>query len=467
MLTSLLELCGFEPEEVQRELPRAQKVFDRLDITTADIERAEQRIKKYFNIELRGVSKALGIHLRDLFDLVLAREERDVVIYGAIPMLVVDVLYGVALHSDKVLIAFPDLVFSTVMGGIFDKLDHVYEAAEKQWLGASGAHCSLVKARMGLFAQDLIPKPDLFISVGRSCDEAPKSDEFVQEFYGVPVQFINLCQDQWDQESDIVRGREFLVQQLQRCLQRVESLVGFEVTEDVLAEASALRAELQSSLRKCSDIMLNGDPVPLNMASWTLFRHLVAWPLDRSKLEGITMAAKLLCEELVERVARRVGVVPQGAPRVMLAAIPYANPSLTHLIEELGIAMPVQETSIYAPDGGSRYQGKKEGKTFFQSAAEKYLHKSNTASVPLRIQAIVAACKRHNLHGVLWNTHYACRPIFGDPMILKDAVEKALHIPMLVIEDDYWDSRYRTTPQITTRLEAFAEMVKSAKEGQA
>ena len=75
MYTELFKLCGFEPDEIERERRRIDKAFKILGINKEDIQRGEKRLKQYLDIELLGVRKFLGIWMRELVNLVLAREE--------------------------------------------------------------------------------------------------------------------------------------------------------------------------------------------------------------------------------------------------------------------------------------------------------------------------------------------------------------------------------------------------------
>jgi len=85
--SELFKLCGFEPEEIERERPRIDRAFQKLEIGPKDIARGEERLRKYFDVELLGVRKLMGIWLKILIDLVLAREEGKKLIYPSFPPL--------------------------------------------------------------------------------------------------------------------------------------------------------------------------------------------------------------------------------------------------------------------------------------------------------------------------------------------------------------------------------------------
>jgi len=81
----LLELCGFEPEDIKREQPRIKRTFQKWGITPEDVSRAEARIKQYFDYRLRGVRRFLGLWLMEFVDVTLAREEGKTIVYPSYP----------------------------------------------------------------------------------------------------------------------------------------------------------------------------------------------------------------------------------------------------------------------------------------------------------------------------------------------------------------------------------------------
>jgi hypothetical protein len=86
MYTDLLKLCGFEVDEIEKERPRIDRAFGILGIDDEDIKRGEMRLQEYLDIDLLGVRRFLGIWMRELVNLVLAREEHDKVVYSDFPM---------------------------------------------------------------------------------------------------------------------------------------------------------------------------------------------------------------------------------------------------------------------------------------------------------------------------------------------------------------------------------------------
>ena len=85
MYSELFTQCGFESEEIKRESARIEKTFRILEIGPEDVSRAQDRIEQYFDIELLGMRKVLRLWLKDLMDMVLAKEEGKKVVYVSFP----------------------------------------------------------------------------------------------------------------------------------------------------------------------------------------------------------------------------------------------------------------------------------------------------------------------------------------------------------------------------------------------
>jgi len=188
-MNELLRLCGFGPSEIESESSRLEKAFYGLGITDDDIARAKQRLATYYDTELLGVRKMLRLQIRQLVDLVLAREEgKRKIIYGFMAPGIDPIGSALIGASKEIYVTSPAQAFLNVLGFIFGKLVPILQAAEMKWLKAGAVgHCAHVKLMLGLFCQDLIPKPDLLVTSGFLCETAPKTVELLSEFYDIPT----------------------------------------------------------------------------------------------------------------------------------------------------------------------------------------------------------------------------------------------------------------------------------------
>ena len=196
-MDDLLLLCGYEPAEMERELPRVKKAFARLGITDEDITRGKGRVRTYFDVELAGVRKLLGMFVRELVNMVLARDEgRTKIIHACMAGGFEAICSAFVTYSRDVFVEVPNPPFMVVFGAILGRFTPILEAAEELWLksGLVG-HCGMVKSRVGILSLGLVPMPDALVTSGLLCETSPKTNDIIHELYGIPAVFYDTCQD--------------------------------------------------------------------------------------------------------------------------------------------------------------------------------------------------------------------------------------------------------------------------------
>jgi len=68
-----------------------------------------------------------------------------------------------------------------------------------------------------------------------------------------------------------------------------------------------------------------------------------------------------------------------------------------------------------------------------------------------------------HVDGVIWNYIFNCRPLAILSHLLKQYIEKEYGIPVLALEMDMYDSRSYSASALRTRVETFAELMRSNK----
>ena len=87
MYTNLFKMVGFSEDEIKEQKPRIEKVLDRIGrLDKEGIKHAEEMTRLNFTTELAGTRKLLHLLMLEFMDAVLAREERDKVIYSNMPI---------------------------------------------------------------------------------------------------------------------------------------------------------------------------------------------------------------------------------------------------------------------------------------------------------------------------------------------------------------------------------------------
>jgi benzoyl-CoA reductase/2-hydroxyglutaryl-CoA dehydratase subunit BcrC/BadD/HgdB len=455
-MIELLKLCGYEDAEIQKEFPRVEKAFKRMGITAGDIELGKQRIHRYYDTELYGVRKIFRLCMREFVDSILARDEgKTRLIYGFMAPYFEVIGAAVMSGSPEVYSANHYWAFMMITGCLFDKTVTVLEAAEKKWLKAGAvAHCGNVKVIAGAFALDLFPKPDLMVTSGSLCETAPKTFDILHEIYDIPVYFFEACQDRESREYAAASKRivEFEAKSLKKMFERIKETVGFEITDKMLRDVLEARKKMDAALGRMRKLLVSSDPLPLSPTHENLWTCLNSLTLSISGLQEATDAINTLCEELQERINKGIGVLPKGSPRIVaMCPAQHADPRLEHLINESGIAVVAIDFSFGIP-----YP---EIPRNPDTVLALTLQGSPFTCTAQRVPLIIERCKQLKVDGVFDRYHSGCRTVVGDALLVKEAVEKEVGIPVLLLEWENYDPRYFHYEEYKKKLEVFKEIM--------
>ena len=453
----LLRLCGYEPEEIEKERPRIEKTFDKLEFTPEDIDRGEKRIRQYFDIELGGIRKMMGLWIKSLVDLVLAREERVKIIYCATPPFP-QLANAMAMVSEDIYISSPEQIFAHVVGGIFDRLNPILEAAEGDLLPAGLAYCSGLQARLGGIIKGAIPVPDLLVSSGFICDETPKLDELIGKIYEVPVAYVDCINDSmernWPQISDT--RIEYLAHEARDALAKFEEVTGYKVTEEIAQKANERSADLFQRSSRVLELIRGANPTPISFVDIGIAYRLATRTVNSTTVSIDTRSmVDLLYRELKERVDSGKGVLPKGAPRIAIC-FSWSEPTSVNMIEKAGLQVLVDMTPATEIER-NRVPIKYED--YWECSSESLL----CLSFMKFAKHFKQVCQEWKVDGAIMNYPIGCREFCIEPVISREIITKELGIPVLLLECDQNDTRNYSAEAMRSRVEAFAEMLIAAK----
>jgi benzoyl-CoA reductase/2-hydroxyglutaryl-CoA dehydratase subunit BcrC/BadD/HgdB len=454
----LLWLCGYEPEGVEAERVRIEKAFEKLDITPEDIERAEQWIKKHCDVELKSIRKFLGIQLKGIIDLILAKEERDKIVYADRPSFF-QVLNAMAMVSQKIYVNTPDSVVADV--GMFfgiGKLSPFLEAAEGDLLPAGSAFCAGIQAKLGGLIKRVIPVPDLLVSSGFVCDQAPKVDEFISWRYNIPVAYVDCAhgekEDEWPHPSE--KRVKYLAEQGRVALELFREVTGYTITEDVAKKADLRVADLALRRQRIFDLLKSVPYVLTGYHNISMVTRVSSTGVNTTTLYGdLEGILDLLYSELKERAEIiEKKVVLKDAPRVGIYGL--LDASVTSLMENAGLKLVDLRLSTTKSERTAlnRYQD------FWERSAERMLSYCSRKFA----RRIVQLCKEEELDSLVLNYVIGCRDLCITPFKIRDLVTKELNIPVLMLEVNLCDTRDYSPETMKGRVEAFTEVVKASMD---
>lgn len=458
MYSELLKLCGYGPEEIEKERPRINRAFEIMEIGPEDIKRAEERLRKYVWVESLGMRKILGIWMKDMIDLVLAKEEGKKTVYTSYPPMR-EIAAITATASDNVVGVCPEALITMVMGFIFDKLNPYLEKAESLMLRHGLAFCSLLKARMGGIAEGLIPVPSLTIPSGLLCDQAPKTDEMLHEMYGFPAAYVDTTWDEAEDEYPVVSPRRvrYLAKEMENAVNKFGEITGSELSDERVREIIGLYTKLDAAWQRVVWRTFV-DPMPLSRVDRFLAFNIPGACNRHGMNEGVE-ALNILGDEVQKRIDDEFGIVPKGSPRVWLLIPNMSDPRIAKLIEGLGMAIPV---GLEILPEELRYVASYN--KLWEQRADINLRIGSRRSAIAYCKQIISACREFQLDGLIMQYHVACHMYDIFPLKLKEMAQKELGIPVLLLEGDWYETRDYSAEGYRTRLESFAEMVKAFAE---
>jgi benzoyl-CoA reductase/2-hydroxyglutaryl-CoA dehydratase subunit BcrC/BadD/HgdB len=456
----LLTLCGFEAEEVEQERPRAEKAFERLGIGPEDMETADSWVRQNHDVTLQGVRKLLGAWLKELIDVVLAKDEGKKVVYFGFPAITGPGLM-LSASSEDVLVTAPDMVLDHTMGQIFNKLTPILEAGEANGLPPGHALCSLWQAKIGGIIKGMIPVPDLALASSYSCDMGSKADDLVTALYGVPIAYIDGVMDSpWGEYPDYLPERvQYLGTQINQALKKAEEVLDIEISPDAWEKSQKGSRPFVNNLLRLLELM-RADPVPVSIAELELLEALPGSSTGRGIREGIK-GMEILIHELEGRVKAGIGATQKGAPRVMMGLGHCSDPRVTHLAEDVGLAVPL--TKVLCWVGGPPIKIEKNYPTPGETMAAYELAAGlfhGTDGAMKRYEMAVDVMK---LDGFIVTYLYNCRPSATASHNQKKYLEEKTGLPVLSLEIDDFDSRTYSAASLRTKVETFANMLKAKK----
>ena len=309
--------------------------------------------------------------------------------------------------------------------------------------------CPLIKASVGARIDRTCPFfriADMYVGE-TTCDGKKKAWEILAE--DVPVHVMNL--PQMKRAKDVQAWAE----EIETFKNIVEEFTGNKVTADKLAESIKLINNKRKALERLYDLRKN-ETLPISGCDALLISQIAFYD-DPARFTQMT---NKLCDDLEERVADGVSVVPAGTKRIMLTGTPLAIPNwkLHNIVETSGAAVVCEEMCT-----GTRYFEKlvdESGTTLeeqYQALANRYMNINCACFTPNsgRIDDILRLAKEYKVDGIIDVNLKFCNLYDTEGYFVERAMKEA-GIPVLGIETDYTDS---DAQQLRTRVSAFIEML--------
>lgn len=460
---NFMDVCAYSLEEMDSEMPRLKKAFDRINLNEDDLVRGRERLLKYYQCDLKCMQMVMGEYIKAVVNIVLADDEGKFKIWVELPLIQMTSFMATAMEiRPDVLVGTPAFFFIVVMGGIFQKMDALQEFAEARWLPAGDAHCGCTKMRIGLRALKYIPTSDFTVSPGLLCDEAPKADEIVHHQFGERVFSVNRPLDEpLYGDPRAARSVSILAENIEAMRLEVSDALGFDLTDEMVKANLVYWMKIGLGLKEIAAIRATAEVQPLREAAWNLTRFITAFNRGKSSFDLMMRIFGVMKQELQEKIDKGEGIVPKGSPRLMICPFsPFATPEITYELEESGINICCHE------DYGNKLSVANELAAVFAKLPGNVLYAMMSFILPLvfpkrRVECMRDGYQEANIDGILLLSYYGCRTLSAPFYMMKDWLKKEIgpDAPIALLDADLLDCRYNGIEQLRTRLQTFAEVL--------
>ncbi len=308
--------------------------------------------------------------------------------------------------------------------------------------------CDLIKSSFGFKLGRTCPYVQAsHLVVGETtCDGKKKMFEILSEYQPVHVMEVpnrktGASRDLW--LSEVVAFKEV-----------VEKLTGNRIMPEKLSEAIRLMNGKRRALQRLYRAR-KAAPAPISGKDALLVTQVSFY----DDVARDTRQINALCDEIEDRIARRQGVFPANAARILVSGCPMAIPNwkLHHLLESSGAAVVCEESCI-----GTRCFSDlvpEDGRTLddqLRAIADRYMQIHCACFTPNseRIEDIIRMAREYRVDGVVHYNLLFCHTYANEAVLVDRALEKE-GIPLLRVETDYGDD----SGQLRTRIDAFLEMI--------
>lgn len=315
--------------------------------------------------------------------------------------------------------------------------------------------CALIKSSFGFKVGKLCPVMEVCdLLIGETtCDGKKKFFEILNEY--TPTYVMELPQKK--RERDVKFWRE----EVRSFASRIEELTGRKLTVGKLKDAIRIVNEKRKALLRLAEIRKSKTPVISGKDA--LLISQVAFYDD-----PVRFADKLndLCDELDQRMDNKNAVFPEERPRILLSGCPMAVPNwkIPHIVEKSGGVIVMEELCT-----GIRYyrnlvdDNAGDLSSLFDNIADRYMGIDCAVFTPNweRLQNVRELVKDYRIDGVIYYALQFCDPYTIEAYNVRNILSEE-GTPLLYIETDY---SKEDVAQISTRVEAFLEVLRENKSG--
>lgn len=301
--------------------------------------------------------------------------------------------------------------------------------------------CSYHRVFLGAALSGLLPKPKCMVYTNLACDGNMMTFPYLKQTYETPGFYIDVP---YEKNKDAVT---YVAGQLRDLKQFLEDITGRKIPEHAVAKAVGNSKKAAENYQKQLALRKDHDPVTsLTNELYAIFMcHLLAG--SKASLKYTQM--------LLEDVKK----APKGEGLHVLWM--HIMPFLQEPVKDIfnySQTMHIRACDFVA-DGFQPMHASNP----YEAMAEKMVHCIYNGNVDQRIQSAKELADLTGADGSILFAHWGCKGTLGASSLIKHSLESS-GLPTMILDGDGCNPANTSDGQVSTRLQAFVEMLKESKE---
>ena len=302
--------------------------------------------------------------------------------------------------------------------------------------------CSYHRVFLGASMTGLVPKPKCTIYTNLACDGNMMTFPYLKQKYQIPGFYIDVP---YEKNQDSI---SYVADQLRELKKFLEDVGGKKISEQSVQRAVANSNEAASYYS--SQLALRKDHDPVTSLTNELYAIFMCHLLAGS--EASVKYTELLLEDVKK--------APKGAGLHVLWM--HIMPFLQEPVMEVFNYSDTIHISAcdFVADGFQMMDASDP----YEAMAAKMVNCIYNGAVDKRIEMAERLAKITNADGGILFAHWGCKGTIGASGLIKSSLEAA-GLPTMILDGDGCNPANTSDGQVSTRLQAFVEMLEENREG--
>ena len=301
--------------------------------------------------------------------------------------------------------------------------------------------CSYHRVFLGAALTGILPKPNCMIYTNLACDGNMMTFPYLKDKFECPGFYIDVPYEK-NRESVL-----YVADQLRKLKRFLEETTDRRISEETVRSAVDNSRKAAANYKKQLALRCAHDPVTsLTNELYALFMcHLMA-----GSETAVTYTEKLL---------RDVRMSPRGdgLSVIWMHIMPFLQEPVKDIFN-YSKKMHIRACDFIA-DGFQEMHAEDP----YEAMAEKMVYCIYNGSVKQRIEEAERLARITESDGAVLFAHWGCKGTIGASSLIKQSLEKT-GLPTMILDGDGCNPANTSDGQVSTRLQAFVEMLEKGKE---